>query len=358
MLLQLAPVFAKIAAVAVHRDVNAHNILIDGVHSGGAQFGLVDFGLAVDITCWQRAEDSNSTGSRPSRVGQDGACTWHHLDVGGDCRYWPVSAWAQFLLGWTELDAHPPWRFEYQTQLDLHSLGLTALQAFVDMLPILYAPLEPTADDDLGLLMAALNTLQLQWEQYWNTVTPLHSALMDTFHNGGDWDALKTEFLSNNVHGTVAHLLKGLRAAIFDLEQLCRQRSPGPEVAEAAGLFEGLNFLVNDGSRPVEDAAHGPSRWTSMACAVLGGTKAAATVAERAGGSAASTASTSGQVTPGPLITRDGSAPMGKFQFEQSCDDSMSRLGNLRDRGNAAGLHAAGRAAQANYAGIESVNLA
>lgn len=78
---------------------------------------------------------ASPVGEIACRFGQDGACTWHHLDVGGDCRYWPVSAWVQFLLGWTELDAHPPWRYEYQTQLDLHSFGLTALQVVVDMLP-------------------------------------------------------------------------------------------------------------------------------------------------------------------------------------------------------------------------------
>merc|ERR1719469_88907 len=130
--------------------------------------------------------------ARPTRIGVDGACTWHHLDVGGDCRYWPVSAWVQFLLGWTELEAHPPLRFEYQTQLDLHSFGLTALQVFVEMLPPLRSSdaisgLSSSQDGHVQLL-SGVAALQVAWERYWSTVTPLHSRLMDTFHNGGDWD--------------------------------------------------------------------------------------------------------------------------------------------------------------------------
>eukprot|EP00913_Durusdinium_trenchii_P023616 g22188.t1 len=87
LLEQLAPTMAAISKVTYHRDVNAHNIL---AHLEGdrppVSFGLVDFGLAVDASTWMDVSAANPLGKSE----------WEYLDVGGDCRYWPVSAWRQF----------------------------------------------------------------------------------------------------------------------------------------------------------------------------------------------------------------------------------------------------------------------
>lgn len=255
LLIQLAPAFEHISTLAYHRDVNAHNILIDRIDQPLPRFGLIDFGLAVDVFCWQRDLESSSTSARPSRVGQDGASTWHHLDVGGDCRYWPVSAWVQFLLGWTELEANPCWSFEYQTQLDLHSLGLTALQVLAEMLP-----LPPEDVGHLGLHSGAplleVCVLRLEWERYWTMVTPLHARLMDTFHNGGDWDKLKTDCLETRVHDTIAMRLGALRAALAAAEEACRR------TRFDASLFSALLLLISSGDS--EHWAQGPPRWRQV----------------------------------------------------------------------------------------------
>lgn len=47
-------------------------------------------------------------------------------------------------------------------------------------------------------------------------VTPLHSRLMETFHNGGDWDVLKAHCLDSKVHDTIAAELRGIRSRLSD----------------------------------------------------------------------------------------------------------------------------------------------
>jgi len=266
LLLQLAPSFEHISAHALHRDVNAHNILVDGDDEPLPRYGLVDFGLAVDAQCWQSGPAAACTTARPSRVGQDGACTWHHLDVGGDCRYWPVSAWVQFLLGWTELEACPPLCFEYKTQIDLHSLGLTALQVIAEMLPMPPDPLDPTMLQ--GAAIREICTLRLAWENYWLTVSPLHTRLIDTFHNGGSWDALKTDCLEDGIHDVVAQRLTDLRCALLELCDACRQAPEEAGIGNIADLFSALLLLISNGDG--NDGVEGPARWRDVSLA-LGG---------------------------------------------------------------------------------------
>ena len=88
MLEQLIPTFDRVAEIAFHRDVNAHNILInvDNDDVSSAVFTLIDFGLAVDQREW-------TTGK------------WKVHDIGGDCRYWPASAWMQFIHGYKHLES-------------------------------------------------------------------------------------------------------------------------------------------------------------------------------------------------------------------------------------------------------------
>ena len=54
MLEQLVPTFDRVSEIAFHRDVNAHNILInvDNDDISTANFTLIDFGLAVDAREW------------------------------------------------------------------------------------------------------------------------------------------------------------------------------------------------------------------------------------------------------------------------------------------------------------------
>lgn len=279
LLIQLAPAFERISAIAYHRDVNSHNILIDWSPEIEPRYSLVDFGLAVDALCWQQAVDPNSTCSRPSRVGPDGNCSWHHLDVGGDCRYWPVSAWSQFLLGWTELEAQQSLSFEYRTQLDLHSLGLTALQVMAEMLPL------PPDDADLSLLgddfrficgfaLHEVCTVRLAWERYWSIVSPLHGRLMDAFQTGSGWDILQMACLEEGVHEKIGEHLESLRNALRKAGEACKHAPADAGIGDGARFFQALLLMISSGKNGLDGElvyGEGPRRWREILQLLNGG---------------------------------------------------------------------------------------
>ncbi|CAK9079281.1 Alpha/beta hydrolase domain-containing protein aho-3 (Abnormal hunger orientation protein 3) [Durusdinium trenchii] len=287
LLQQLAPAFEEhIAHLAYHRDVNAHNILID-FEGNQPKYGLVDFGLAVDVQSWQGDLDERDAagahrlegrdGARQTRVGQDGATTWHHLDVGGDCRYWPVSAWVQFLLGWTELDCNPMLRSEYRTRLDMHSLGLTSLQVLVDTMP---ADLSLSASHTCFGLFNELHTLRSAWDRYWNMVTPLHTRLMETFHNGGDWDVLKAHCLESNVHEAIAQELRQIRSSLLRARGTLTSTRGSGFRETCWGLLTALLLLIGCGEReregaetlgPSAEEVPGPMIWRQVRMALADG---------------------------------------------------------------------------------------
>lgn len=259
LLLQLSPTFECISSHAFHRDVNAHNILIDAGWDVAPSFGLVDFGLAVDAHCWQMEDNGGVAPTQPTRVGADGACTWHHLDVGGDCRYWPVSAWLQFLLGWREVSSSPAMLLEYQSRLDLHALGITATQVLAETLPQMSAEPDGAAGPSLADVPDELWALQRAWERYWGHVLPMHCQLVDTFTNAGDWDALKMEYISNSVHQTVAEDLRALRVAIRDAGDACSRAPVSADVAGFPGLCAALLALLDADGAAEQAAGTGPA---------------------------------------------------------------------------------------------------
>jgi len=290
LLTQLGPAFEQfIAGVSYHRDVNAHNILVE-LADNSPYYGLVDFGLAVDVLSWH-GDGGQEFGSqdRPSRIGQDGASTWHNLDVGGDCRYWPVSAWVQFLLGWTELEAQPVLRSEYRTRLDMHSLGLTALQVLVESMPSLPdAPVWPSFSHGGAPEVAAVHELykvRAAWERYWSLVSPLHGRLMDTFHNGGDWDVLKADCLEVNVHEAIARSLRAIRLTMIKARSACMRIQatdeglPGGSFSRqrTVGLMTALLHMIGCGDSTLESAdmagpteveVPGPEAWRQVRLAL------------------------------------------------------------------------------------------
>lgn len=249
LVVQLFPTLESISSVYYHRDINPRNILVDGVDGVESEgrivsYGLVDFGMAVDAKQWQ---DDSSRG------------TWQTLEVGGDCRYWPVSAWVMFLHGPQEVQPGQPWRLEYQTQLDIHALGITALQVLVNLSPIL-----PQADDasdgclretgegvsedgEMTLLMAKLRVLQDAWNKYWEDSTEFWNCLIECFTTGGDWNALKIVCVNHGVQDIVTKDLKALRSALSDAADAApafkARRERGRE-SQADALVDNLEGLL------------------------------------------------------------------------------------------------------------------
>lgn len=251
---QLVPTLEKVAAFAYHRDVNAHNILVNlcAVGGGGApvqpSYGLVDFGLATEARLWRDPPRSPPADAGPAE-GAEPCSQWQYLDVGGDCRYWPTSAWMQFEVGWEGVAAQGPLCLEYQTHLDFQGLGITALQTFIEMLPT-----SPSILTALGLMR-----LRNAWEEYWEAATRYWMDLLNTFRNNGDWDTLKREFVALGVHLDIASKLGAMRAELDRCTVLCMHAPPESGLRWIPTLFSALLLLISAGEeRP------GPTTWEQV----------------------------------------------------------------------------------------------
>jgi len=224
LILQLAPTLERVSAFAYHRDVNSHNILVSGDDLMSARFALVDFGLAVDVNKWQ---------------GQLSPTSWHLVDIGGDCRYWPMSAWLQFECGWQEVSKYPPLLAEYRTHLDLHAMGITALQVLATMCP----------RAECHGLLPEFQELQRAWEQYWEHATCFWRHLLEVFRHGGDQNALKIMCITEGVHNIVGADLAALRAALRKAADACQCGASAYDLnfVSARLLFFALLELVSAG---------------------------------------------------------------------------------------------------------------
>jgi len=238
LVLQLSPTFEHISKLAYHRDVNSHNILVDGDTSNPV-FGLVDFGLAVDLGKWQGPVSSQS---------------WHLVDIGGDCRYWPMSAWLQFECGWQELSKYPPLSIEYQQQLDFHALGITALQVL--------AAMAPQVDDDN--LAPQFKALQVAWERYWEDSTRFWQRLLEVFRHGGDQNALKVSCITEGVHNIVGADLAALRSALREAFDACSSSGPQAGLRQFRPLFAALLELISAGGTVGFEENKRPPTWQEV----------------------------------------------------------------------------------------------
>eukprot|EP00434_Breviolum_minutum_P024121 symbB.v1.2.021293.t1/scaffold1830.1/size100772/2 len=164
------------APLAWHRDVNSHNVLIcnedseDGVlHAKGeeekASFWLCDLGLAVDSQSWTGEES-----------------LWRTTDIGGDCRYWPSSCWMVHCFGADYLEERPNLCRQYQSRLDIHALGITAIEILCTGALALRSAGAPAGD-----AAACWSDLLDSWKEYHETVSDWWQAIYSVFSCGGDF---------------------------------------------------------------------------------------------------------------------------------------------------------------------------
>jgi len=194
---QMRPTLERVATVCVHRDINPHNIMFSpaGPEQGLAEnvFTLIDFGLAADGTDWRSGE-------------------WQRRDIGGDCRYWPVSAWKQLLFGYKYLAANPKWMNEYVYNLDVHSIGLTGIELLVSLL------------EYDGTIPAEVQRVIDSWQAYWKAAYGFWEELFGCFRTKGDFNALKKSLLQQQVAETTETNLTRLRKDLLQCAEL-----PGPD---------------------------------------------------------------------------------------------------------------------------------
>mmetsp|Transcript_36516 Transcript_36516/g.91927 ORF Transcript_36516/g.91927 Transcript_36516/m.91927 type:complete len:667 (+) Transcript_36516:43-2043(+) len=265
LLVQLAPTLEAFSNRVYHRDVTPRNILIE--ETGACpNFSLVDFGLAVNAAKWRAQEEGSG-------------------DLGGDGRYWPASAWFVFGFGTHALQRHPAMFHEYRTCLDVHSLGLTALRCLVEMLPHLEAGVD-LPDGDVAL--HKMRALRAAWGRYWSDARRFWQPVYDAFRGSGDFEALRTAYVSAGVHRIICADLSAVRAALEDARQACRPMAPETGLAGMPALFDALLLMLQaarEGEQVAgaqaavaEEAAirtppqpHGKSsglaRWSSMSTA-------------------------------------------------------------------------------------------
>lgn len=213
LLLQMCPTLSTVAPVCVHRDVNAHNILLeasseDSKNDGAASedvFTLIDFGLACETKSWRQGE-------------------WKSKDIGGDCRYWPVSCWKMFLFGWKYLAANAPQMEEYVYNLDAHTMALTCIQLLVEVTT------DGAAPDHAKKLFEA-------WQSYWAEAVKFHSELFTVFRGRGTWDQLKRSFVKQQIAERTATNLVKIRQALT----VCA----AGEAPEGAVLFQALERMLS-----------------------------------------------------------------------------------------------------------------
>lgn len=222
---QLVSTFDHVANVAFHRDATPRNILVDFEH-GFPRFNLIDFGLAVDATHWHQ-----------------GVTSTQQVSIAGDGRYWPVSSWYTFEYGRDELVQVPGLNEEYKTRLDIHSLGITAIQVIAEMCPSVHAV---EGDDQVS---AKLKQLLLVWSRYWRDATHFWISIFQTFQEHGDFESLKVAYMRAGVHETIRKDLFALRAAIREARHACESAPEEASLAPVVSLMNVLLIMISNGEK-------------------------------------------------------------------------------------------------------------
>lgn len=190
MLQQLAGIMQPLSQRFLHRDANSQNILVQA-SSGQYEFGLIDFGLAIDATSF--------------------SCGWRGLGAAGDGRFWTTSSWIVFTNGPDALTQDLQW--EYRTQLDLHSIGVSALQALVILA---FCEDSGSHDDHVEVIMQSLRALREAWTQYWCYASDCWERVLDAFNRDARGE-VKAELRQEMVHETFASHLVNLREKLVEV---------------------------------------------------------------------------------------------------------------------------------------------
>lgn len=203
LLQQLGPTLQNLAPLAWHRDVNSHNVLIcnedseDGMLSANGQeekasFWLCDLGLAVDSQSWTGEES-----------------LWRVTDIGGDCRYWPASCWMVHCYGADYLEERPHLCKQYQSRLDIHALGITAIEILCTGALALRSAGAPAGDT-----ASCWSELLDAWKQYHETVSDWWQAIYSVFSAGGDFRPVHAWLVEINAPDKVLDLVSAMRKAL------------------------------------------------------------------------------------------------------------------------------------------------
>merc|ERR1719329_821128 len=157
LLTQLSPVLSALQDIAVHRDISAHNLMIDDTPcalGGCPDFTLIDFGLAVEVPDWLQ--------------------NWRKYDISGDPRYWSPAHWLKLFFGPEMLERdHPALARLFQDRVDHYAFGILVLELFFGLW-------NPTAEETSAAARPCQSLAQAraEWQRYWRHARALHRAVV------------------------------------------------------------------------------------------------------------------------------------------------------------------------------------
>ncbi|CAJ1416151.1 unnamed protein product, partial [Effrenium voratum] len=208
-----------------------------------ASFWLCDLGLAVDSQSW---------------IGEESL--WRTTDIGGDCRYWPACCWMVHCFGADYLEEQPNHCRQYKSRLDIHALGITAIEILCTGALALRDAGAPSGD-----CAACWSELLDAWKAYHDTVSDWWQAIYSVFSAGGDFRPVHAWLVEIGAPDKVIALVGAMRKALFacaeqsdrDTAQLLRAVAQATDEGSTLDLMEICRMAGDD--TPVNGNAPGVS---------------------------------------------------------------------------------------------------
>lgn len=223
LLLQVAPAFAVLQGIGFHRDVSAHNFLIDdsAMGQGGCpHFTVIDLGLSVEASSWN--------------------LNWAHLDVSGDPRYWTPAHCLKVVIDGNEMERQSPILARlYRERIDHYALGVLVLE-------VVFARwVGPKDEARASGPLKAIVDVRASWRHYWFLAWELFQIL---HAHGGCEQTRHRLIVGTGLHLAFIEALRTLCAALRAASALMANAPcGGPEVAvlllTAADLMDPASTL-------------------------------------------------------------------------------------------------------------------
>jgi len=260
LLVQLCPTFERLnSEIAIHRDVNARNLLVhcysDSVageplsditapDAAQLEFSLVDFGSSTDAKAWL--------------AGGEGS--WQQENPTGDARYWGPASWMRFLGGAQAIAKDPNWLRQYSRRLDLFALAVCALEILAK-LHTARCPSEaslrslPQSRGAEVHLVHGVQRLRASWSGYWKMAVGSFERLAeysrlvccgDKHGAAQRWQELS----KGNLPGILAGRLRELCDDLVSMGDLCRRQigASAETWVQAADALDALREMAHEGS--------------------------------------------------------------------------------------------------------------
>lgn len=245
LLSQLAPTFAKLNGIAMHRDVNARNILVfcpNSALEGGAapkdtsslEFTLLDFGSSLDFKAWSSSSGEGS---------------WAVENPTGDARYWGPASWVRFLHGPHVMEGGL--RQQYSLGLDAFALAICTLEVIAKLHGNWRLPKEAAMSDEVEVeLMESIDQFHRAWSRYWTFAVSCFERLaeysqMVCFGEQQKATQLWEDLSSQDIPTSLQTLLHALCRDLVSLAFRCRSM-PDRHWIEAGDVFEVLRDMLHE----------------------------------------------------------------------------------------------------------------